>query len=467
MSGPTWQEACADWVEGEDLDRSCLPVLRAFARTALPGPAGNFLALEAALVGSSADLFERLVTACAREVDRAQAEMFGRRFAAVRRTLEGLAAPEARVLRVGLLQRMAEVAAGPSPRALRVRAVADFYASQAGVLAWRDQGGRLDALIAATSWEDIAPGVRHACLQGVAEQGPQHINLLAVDPAQVRLEVRDFHGVAGVEDLAAGALAAVSGGFFLYSEPHIRSPSRRHDPVGLLLSGGQVLSPPAYTRGSLLVGPDGVTLRRLGMESVRVGGRPVTSWSQARGSVAPWLGHAVVGQRVQADPTRTPPLNGVLLRDPVADPVCWELAGPWTEGVAGGPMLLIDGCLALDREAEDFTCGAPPVTFSEDETFDQNLLPRMGVGQRDDGSLIFAAVDGRNLKRALGLTLRGTAELLRELGCHTALNLDGGSSKRMVVAGRVVDLPSTEVVTEPGGPVRVRPVHTAIRILGG
>jgi hypothetical protein len=35
----------------------------------------------------------------------------------------------------------------------------------------------------------------------------------------------------------------------------------------------------------------------------------------------------------------------------------------------------------------------------------------------------------------------------------------------MVIDGRVVDLPSTEVVTGQGGPARVRPVHTAIRIL--
>ena len=38
-----------------------------------------------------------------------------------------------------------------------------------------------------------------------------------------------------------------------------------------------------------------------------------------------------------------------------------------------------------------------------------------------------------------------TAELMRALGCVRAMNLDGGSSKRMVVNGHTVDLSTTEV----------------------
>ncbi len=109
----------------------------------------------------------------------------------------------------------------------------------------------------------------------------------------------------------------------------------------------------------------------------------------------------------------------------------------------------------------------PPVTFSQDETGDRNLLPRLAAGLDDAGRLHLAAVDGRHLDRALGLTLAGTADLMRALGCHTATNLDGGSSKRMVVRGRIVDLPSTEV--RGGGAAaqaRSRPVHTAVLMEG-
>ena len=35
---------------------------------------------------------------------------------------------------------------------------------------------------------------------------------------------------------------------------------------------------------------------------------------------------------------------------------------------------------SMDLPSEDFKGSAPPVTFSQDETHDHNLLPRMGVG---------------------------------------------------------------------------------------
>jgi hypothetical protein len=135
--------------------------------------------------------------------------------------------------------------------------------------------------------------------------------------------------------------------------------------------------------------------------------------------------------------------------------------------MSGGPMLLENGHCLLDLVREDFYGEAPPVTFSQDETFDQNLLPRMAVGQTSSDELIFAAVDGRHFERAPGLTLRQTADLLRALGCVRAMNLDGGSSKRMVVDGEMVDLSTTEVVVGTQKRARVRPVHSAILLFDG
>jgi exopolysaccharide biosynthesis protein len=109
---------------------------------------------------------------------------------------------------------------------------------------------------------------------------------------------------------------------------------------------------------------------------------------------------------------------------------------------------------------------APPVTFSQDETFDQNLLPRMACGVDDAGHMFFAAIDGRNFHHAPGMTLEQTARWMQALGCVRALNLDGGSSKRMVIDGRVVDSPSTEVVSGKRDKKLIRPVHSAILIYG-
>ena len=70
--------------------------------------------------------------------------------------------------------------------------------------------------------------------------------------------------------------------------------------------------------------------------------------------------------------------------------------------LSGGPMFFSDddtnGCHSMDLPSEDFKGSAPPVTFSQDETHDHNLLPRMGVGiakspDSDNEQLVCVAVD--------------------------------------------------------------------------
>ena len=143
-------------------------------------------------------------------------------------------------------------------------------------------------------------------------------------------------------------------------------------------------------------------------------------------------------------------------------------------------------CHSMDLFLEDFKGSAPPVTFSQDETYNHNLLPRIGVGIakcKDTGNkeLVCVAVDEWNLERALGLTLRGTLDLLRLLGCTTAMIFDGGLSKWMVILDltlkvhHVVCLNTTKI--KAGGVYRdtcdngldnlerSRPVHSAILFL--
>ena len=86
----------------------------------------------------------------------------------------------------------------------------------------------------------------------------------------------------------------------------------------------------------------------------------------------------------------------------------------------------------------------------------------MALGVDADGHLLAAAVDGRNVERALGMTLGDVSRLMIRLGCVSAANFDGGSSKRMLVDGRIVDLPTTEIVAGESDVTRVRPVHSAV-----
>jgi len=318
------------------------------------------------------------------------------------------------------------------------------------------------------------------------ERGPIHANFLRAEPNHVRIEVADCReawssGISFQQCARGRSVAAVSGGYFLYSEGDIAPPSGRGDPVGLLLSQGSLLSPPVFRRPSLLVGEKGsIALRPLGLEGmeIHIGENrfPVSDvWNRARGLFGPSSPSvAIVSHEVMAVGSDLPiPLNGFVF--PVAN-VMGVKPGDQVgfpairlsdreqvlEGIAGGPMILRQGNPVLDFKGEDFWGTAPPITFSQDETGDQNLLARLAVGLDAHGTLVFAAVDGRDFRRALGMTLGELTELMMALGCQTALNLDGGSSKRMIINGDVVDLPSTEIVSGERAEARIRPVHTAI-----
>lgn len=74
--------------------------------------------------------------------------------------------------------------------------------------------------------------------------------------------------------------------------------------------------------------------------------------------------------------------------------------------------------------------------------------PRTAVGQRYDGSLIFYTIDGRKPGHSIGATMDQVARRLIELGCVTALCLDGGGSTTLTVtqptdtAAERVNIPS-------------------------
>ena len=58
--------------------------------------------------------------------------------------------------------------------------------------------------------------------------------------------------------------------------------------------------------------------------------------------------------------------------------------------------------------------------------------PRTAVGLKRDGSLVLYTIDGRQSGYSIGATLTQVAERMVELGCVTALSLDGGGSTAMV-----------------------------------
>ena len=105
--------------------------------------------------------------------------------------------------------------------------------------------------------------------------------------------------------------------------------------------------------------------------------------------------------------------------------------------VSGGPILVRNGELAIDAEAEGFN-----------KDFIEGRHPRTAIGRTSEGDLIFVAIDGRQ-KMSVGATIEEEANILRNMGCRDALNLDGGGSTCMNVFGINMNRPSDKTGERP------------------
>ncbi len=99
--------------------------------------------------------------------------------------------------------------------------------------------------------------------------------------------------------------------------------------------------------------------------------------------------------------------------------------------IGGGPYLVKNGQVFIDRQR--FT-----------DKFLWKKEPRTAIGYTKDDKIIIVTVDGRKKGVTEGATLPELAEIMLELGCYNAMNLDGGSSTQMVYNGKLVNLPTVE-----------------------
>ncbi len=72
--------------------------------------------------------------------------------------------------------------------------------------------------------------------------------------------------------------------------------------------------------------------------------------------------------------------------------------------------------------------------ISVNHEFGYTRHPRTAVGIKPDGTVIFMVVDGRQSSISNGASLADLADLLGAMGCHEAINLDGGGSSTFVLA---------------------------------
>lgn len=67
------------------------------------------------------------------------------------------------------------------------------------------------------------------------------------------------------------------------------------------------------------------------------------------------------------------------------------------------------------------------------------IAPRTGIGQKSDGTIILAVIDGRQPGWSMGATLRDLMNVFIEYGAVNAANLDGGSSAEMIYHDRIIN----------------------------
>ncbi len=92
----------------------------------------------------------------------------------------------------------------------------------------------------------------------------------------------------------------------------------------------------------------------------------------------------------------------------------WETDTTHPGIIANGPILVVEGTI----QSSSFTSIGPHCTARH---------PRSAIGVTDDERLILLTTDGRTAMAA-GMTCQELAEVMVELGCTDALNMDGGGS---------------------------------------
>ncbi len=460
--------------------------------------------LETAIDEAAQALAGQVRHALGATVDSGQARMFADRIAALRRILARMRGfpstdAEARLLdRVFVLRLRSFLDRPPDARVRLVRDLVDLIYTRAAVVRYREanRGAPRHIRREHVEWRTVRRGIAAASVEMRLRNGPilahmlrvdtRKATLRAVDASRLPIEQRSFPALAR----RFGGLEATSGGFFLYSEPDIEAPQQRGDPVGLLVQDGEVLAPPLFARAALIITDKGhVFMREVPLKGTRVifdaagdpqillrsANRPrsapgeVPAFTRAYGPhTPPGCGRTVTIVRrriVSVGRDQVPiPLLGIVLAFPdgsIADKlvaslkpgvrVRYVLASAPGEGrvlnaMAGGPMLVRDGRVAIDLTGEEFLPGVPPVTFAEDGAVGYAMLPRLAYGILPNHQVVAVAVDGRNLTHSVGETLDGMARTMLGMGCVHAANFDGGSSKRMCIDGEVVDLSTTSLV---------------------
>jgi Phosphodiester glycosidase len=348
--------------------------------------------------------------------------------------------------------------------------------------------------------KDISAGIRYVKLIKGTEDGPVTVNGLMVDQTllnvypyigQKKEEAPNLFGIFGsifsfwgseeptkyhkdkvsamVND--ADAIAGVNGTFFGYAG----------EPLGVLMINGELVSYSINDRTALIIDKknhcfidnvslsgetslEGAIIQLAGINAKRGPGEAVI-YTPRYGSQTnednPGIVLSVVGDEVR-DISRARawiPKDGYAIS---LDPTYYNMLGSKVKvgskihttlklmplsGLAnieikhvigGGPRLLKSGQIYISRNSERFK-----------NDIAKSRAARTAVGINKEGTLVFVTVDkcppSAKSGKSAGATLEELAQIMKDLGCVDAMNLDGGSSSAMVLNGNLINTPSNGI----------------------
>jgi exopolysaccharide biosynthesis protein len=154
---------------------------------------------------------------------------------------------------------------------------------------------------------------------------------------------------------------------------------------------------------------------------------------------------ALSGDCYKARPEGIVIRNGTLYRDTLSGDVCVLYSDGVMESYYESGFDLND---AVARGAYQAWCFGPklidngqvPSSYNTtDKIISHN--PRAAIGYFAPGHYCLVYVDGRGSDNSSGLTLDELSQIMIDLGCKDAYNLDGGQSSMMVFQGQIIGSP--------------------------
>ena len=262
----------------------------------------------------------------------------------------------------------------------------------------------------------------------------------------------EIHTKSAINKIEPNALLAVNGTYFKQNTG---------TPLGTLVINNEIITGPVYERVAMGIGDNQFKTARLGfsgelkhktktlkidnINQPRMLYSHVLIYTNKWGEKTPVTKSKCKQLAIQngkiiatSDYPLIIPENGIVISAPKEKlegfklgekvEITYKITPEWKDIkhiISGGPYLMKDGEIFIDAQSQKLTSIS-------------GRNPRTAIGYTKDNTMIIVTVDGRK-EGSSGVTLNELANLMKELGCYEAINLDGGSSTVMFVNGTILN----------------------------